>query len=152
MFPPKIVDLKASDIDKSASDRATGKFVFKKKVYIDYQGVKSARPLYRFSWCTNTPFAIVDWQQKWSGTDFVSVNDDYWPESGTVDANGHYVYGPDAILMKIPIESYLKQRRKEIQRSEMAPKAVVQSLHDEYRAAGVDITDEQAHAMLGMAR
>jgi hypothetical protein len=151
MLTPKIVDLKASELDKS-SDRQSGKFIFKKKVYIDYHGIKSARPLFRFAWCTNNPGAVVDWQQKWPGTEFVSVNDDYWPEGVAPDANGHYVRLPDAILMKIPIHTYLEQRKREIERSERAPKAVMQSLHDEYRASGVDITDEQAASLLGMNR
>jgi len=151
MFPPKIVDLKTSELDKS-SDRKAGKFVFKKKVYIDYHGIKSARPLFRFSWCTNNPGAVVDWQQKWPGTSFVTVDDDYWPEGEMPDTSGHYVHLPDAILMKIPIDVYLEQRKREIQRSENAPKAVVKSLHDEYKASGVDITDEQAEAMLGMTK
>ena len=150
MFPPKIVDLKASVLDDGLSDRKTGKVVFKKKVYIDYQGVKAARPLFRFAWCTNNPYAVVDWQQKWPGADFVGVNDDYWPESGAVDANGHYFYPPDAILMKIPIDSYLKQRKLEIEKSERGPKAIAKSLHDEYKQAGVDITDEQVESLIGM--
>lgn len=152
MFPPKIVDLRASEIDKSLSDRKTGKLVFRKKVYIDYKGVKSARPLFRFAWCTNNPYAVVDWQQKWPGTDFVSVADDYWPEAGNVDANGHYFYPPDAVLMRIPIRAYLEQRTREISKSERAPSGVAKSLHDEYESAGVDISDEEAAALLDMAK
>ena len=66
MFPPKIVDLKASELDKS-SDRKTNHLVFKHKIYIEYRGTKVARPPYHFAWCTNDPYAVVDWQQKWPG-------------------------------------------------------------------------------------
>ena len=150
MFPPKIVDLKASDVDKS-SDRKTGLVVFKKKAYIDYHGVKSARPLFRFAWCYNSPYGVVDWQQKWPGTTFVTTEDDYWPETGTVDANGHYVY-QDVVLMKIPIHVYLDKRRSEIQQSERAPDALAKSLHNEYVSSGVDISDEEIQTLLGMAK
>ena len=85
-------------------------------------------------------------------TDYVTINDDYWPESGTLDVKGHFFYPPDAVLMKIPLDVYLKQRAAEISRSERGTKSVAKSLKDEYAAAGVDVSDEEVHSILGLSK
>ena len=125
----KYVDLKASDWDESSSDKLKGLYFFKKKVYIDYSGIRSPRPMWVFKWASNNPYAIEDWKQKWPGADLVTTNDEYWPEGANIQ-DGHYVY-KDVILMKIPLSAYIDQRRKEMGMANSATDSLAKSFSAE---------------------
>ncbi len=145
---PLIVDLKSSDVDWDNSARERGTFAFRVKKYIDYRGDKTARPNWVFRWERNVPYSIQDALNKWAGADCVNPMDNYWPEGGQPDAESHFRF-KDTVLMKIPIYTWIQQRRKEMQQSEMAPKLIQEGLANEFKAHGVDLTPEELAKYLG---
>ncbi len=144
----KIIDLRHSVIDKEQSDPRKGKYVFTKKSYISYTKDDSVRPPWKFSWNNDSPYAHQDWCNKWPGTEFVTVKDDYYPEGATLKADGHW-YFKDAVLEKIPLLTYIQQRRKEIERSEKAPERILAATKAEFKSYGVDLSDDELDAALG---
>lgn len=138
----KIVDLRHSIIDKEQSDPKNGKYVFTKKAYISYTKDDAIRPPWKFSWNHDAPYAFQDWANKWPGTEFVTKKDEYYPEGAVNKADGHW-YFKDAVLMKIPLLTYIQQRRKEIAASEKAPQRILDAVKAEYRSYGVDLSDEE---------
>jgi hypothetical protein len=138
----RIVDLAASGVDWTKSNRDEAKFHFTNKRFINYRGDKSARPQFLFRWCRNDENTIVDWKNKWPGAELVTTADDYWPEGANVSADGHYTF-KDTILMKIPVMVYIKQREKEIRKSEQAPDLIMKGLQAEYEQYGVGLSERE---------
>jgi hypothetical protein len=94
------------------------------KIYVtgeDYRDPKTM-PEYVFKWNRYEPRTnfreIRNWQIQF-GAEFVSVDDDYVPEGIPADSEGHFPFD-DAVLVKIPIDRYVKKRMKEIDISERA--------------------------------
>jgi len=141
----KIIDVKRSEFDKEKSDPAKGKFVWKKKVFISYKSPET-RPHFKFSWNRNHEWAIADWQNKWPGCSFVEPQDNYVPIGLTPNADNHYTF-KDVVLMKIPIEEYVNQRKAEIMESEKRPGIIKGMLRDEYRNLGVSVSDSELDKM-----
>jgi hypothetical protein len=141
----RIVDLRASGVDWTKSNRETAKFHFTDKKYINYRGDKSVRPAYLFRWCRNDERTINDWMHKWPGAQLVTTADDYYPEGGTVSPSGNYTFS-DVIWMKIPVMAYKEQREKEIRKSEQAPDLIMKGLRAEMAQYGADLTDAELAA------
>ena len=141
----KIIDVKRSTFDKEKSDPAKGKYVWVKKVFIDYKSPET-RPQFKFSWNRNHEWAVADWQNKWPGCTFVEPHDNFVPAGLSPNADNHYIF-KDAVLMKIPIMEYIEQRKKEIMESEKRPGIIRGMLRDEYRNAGVSVSDAELEKM-----
>jgi len=141
----KIIDLRASGIDWTKSNRDSGKFHFTDKKGISYRGDKSVRPAHLFRWVRNDERTINDWMHKYEGSELVTTADDYYPEGANVSPDGHYTFS-DCIWMKIPVMSYKNQREKEIRKSEQAPDLIMKGLRDEMRQYGADLTDAELAA------
>jgi len=141
----KIIDVKRSDFDKEKSDPAKGKYTWKKKVFISYKSPET-RPPFKFQWNRNHEWAIADWQNKWPGCSFVEPQDNYVPAGLTPNADNHYIF-KDVVLMKIPIMEYIEQRKREIMESEKRPAIIKGMLRDEYRNAGVSVSDTELDRM-----
>lgn len=142
----KIIDVKRSVYDKEKSDPAKGKFVWQKKVFIDYKSPEN-RPKFKFSWNRNHEWAVGDWQNKWPGCTFVEPQDNYVPAGLSPNADNHYIF-KDAVLMKIPIQEYIEQRKKEIMESEKRPAVIKGMLRQEYKDAGVSVSDAELEKMV----
>lgn len=141
----KIIDVKRSTFDKEKSDPAKGKYVWMKKVFIDYKSPE-IRPNFRFSWNRNHEWSIADWQNKWPGCTFVMPTDNYVPAGISPNADNRYIF-KDVVLMKIPVEEYISQRKKEIMESEKRPAIIKGMLRDEYRNLGVSVSDADLEKM-----
>lgn len=146
----RFVDLGASDVDWTQSDKASGKYVFRKKVYVDYQGITAPRPNILIKWQVNEEGAIQDWKNKWEGAEILTTSDDFWPEGIVPHSDGTYVYKNRDILMKIPLLAWIRQRQKEISKSERAAKNVIAIAHAELKGQGADVSEEQLAEILGI--
>jgi hypothetical protein len=145
-----IIDVKRSAFDKEKSDPAKGKFVWQKKVFVSYKNPET-RPKFRFVWAYwngKNDWGVADYMNKWNGCSFVEPQDGYVPMGATLNADNHYVY-KDVVLMKVPIEEYISQRKKEIMESEKRPQVIKGMLRDEYRNAGVSLSEQELDHMLG---
>ena len=145
----KIISVKASEWDKEKSKPSEGEYVFTKKVFVEPSLYRTPhRPLFTFRWNRNHEYAIADWQNKWPGCTFVTPKDGYIVDRLHPNGEGHYVY-KDAVLMKIPVEEYVEQRRLEIMRSEMAAGAAKKAWLQEAGALGVDLSVEEIKKAFG---
>lgn len=133
------VDLNHSVVDNANSDPATGQYTFIEKKYVNYQNPET-RPKWYLAWCRwtdkNNYAEFSDWKTKW-GFSLCTIEDGYWPE-GLAPTDGHYVTG-DLILVKCPLETYIKRRKHEIGISEGSTKAIVQRFLNEAKADGVEL-------------
>ena len=145
----KIVDLRHSVIDKDRSDPKKGKYVFVKKAYITYTKDDAIRPPWKFGWNIQQEYAYQDWKNKWPGTEFVTGKDEYWPEGAILGSDGLWHF-KDAVLMKIPLLTYIQQRRKEIEKSEKTPSRILDAFKQETKSYGMDVSDEQLAQSLGL--
>lgn len=148
----KIIDLKASTIDKEKSDPKKGKYVFKKKVYLSYKE-DAPRPEreWWFSWNRHTPEGgeIRDWQIKW-GFEFVTTNDSYWPEGVPPNAEGHYIFSKDAVLMRCPLINWVKKMKRDQDKADRALTAKQKEFDDEMAKAGALLDKDTLHRVLGI--
>lgn len=123
----------------------TGMFKFKKKVYIDYTGVQAPLPEYKLKWCRYEPNnnyrEFRKWQIAWGYTPVVPV-DDYIPEGLPPDSTDYYVYG-DLILVKIPLDAYLKKREQDIDRGDKAAKQKLRKYEEDSRRSGVGVSQHE---------
>ena len=144
----KIIDLRHSTWDKETSDPKKGKYNFTKKALINYSKDDAIRPPWKFAWNLQSEYAYQDWKNKWPGTEFVTVKDEYFPEGAVLGADGLWHF-KDAVLMKIPLLAYVQQRRREIAASEKTPENIRRGFKEETRAYGMDISDEELDIALG---
>ena len=91
---------------------------------------------------------MADEKNKYPGIERVKVGHRFWPEGICPNADGEYVF-KDAVLVSIPVEQYLAQRRKEIEQARLAPEIGKKQIAEEYRSMGIDVSDEQISAMVG---
>jgi hypothetical protein len=110
----RIVDLKHSIWDKEKSEPKKGKYIFKKKVKINYFD-KGKRPEWWFYLCRydsrNNYRELSEMRYTLDATPVTLGEDEYWPEGLVPNAEGHYVFG-DLILVKYPLITYLKNRQR----------------------------------------
>jgi hypothetical protein len=116
----RIVDLKRTEVDEEKSDRVHGKLVFKgRKTYISDSSYidGSTRPEHKTKWVTKVlaEGRTLDRFLYREGWEFVTTNDDYYPEGSRVDAEGHYIY-MDTVLLKKPYVEYLRDMAKKKKR------------------------------------
>lgn len=144
----KIIDLNRSELDKSESDPKTGKYEFRRKVYVekaDYLNA-SVRPPFKFQWNRYEPRTnykeVRDWQIK-LGASFVTTKDPWWPEGIPPDGEHKYVFG-DSVLMKIPLRQYLEEKERNRLRAERATASKMREFKTSLeRRAGKDAVDEE---------
>ena len=131
----KLVDLRRSKV-KKGSDPKKGLYKFEPggKVYVSWKD-PSIRPPHYVKWNRNTPFDVESWKIKWNYS-YVTIEDPYWPEGIKPNEEGHYVYQTDMVLMKCPLEDYVKKRTKEIEKSELASRAKRREFEDMARKVG----------------
>jgi hypothetical protein len=132
----KLVDLRRSKIDKKRSDPKQGIYEFEPngKVYVSWKD-PATRPPHYVKWNRNTPYDVEGWKIKWNYS-YVTIDDPYWPEGVKPNENGHYVYRTDMVLMKCPLEDYVKKRAKEIEKSELAVAAKRREYEEMVRQKG----------------
>lgn len=94
----------------------TGRFKFKKKVYVAYRD-KVYRPKFYLQWNRDDSHDIRNWEAQWGYELVVAGKDPFWPEGIKPNKEGHFTFG-DAILMKIPFLKYLIKRVEAISLSE----------------------------------
>ena len=118
----KMIDLTRSKLDTEKSDYEKGVYVFKKdakgkeiKHEIDLTD-KSRLPAHKVQWVRNNPDMIKDWQYG-LGYSFVTKADPYLPLGATFGADGHWRF-KDAVLMKVPIATYIERRLESIKIAE----------------------------------
>ena len=115
----KLVDLQRSKLKRGTDpDKGIFKFEPNGKVYVSWKD-PATRPQHYVKWNRNTPYDIESWRTKWNYSE-VTTKDPYWPEGIKINQAGYYVYRTDMILMKCPLEEYVKKRAKEITKSELA--------------------------------
>jgi len=147
----KIIDLRASVLDREKSDPECGRYVFKEKRYVDYKG-KSTRPNYKFLWCRwepkNNYREFNEWNVRWGDTLLTNAVDPYIPEGIPKDAEGHFRYG-DVILVKRPLINELKRLEENEKISKRGAGAKMQGFQNEMKLQGVDISDDQFAELTG---
>lgn len=143
-----IVDLKRSTWDEDASDPKKGEYVFEDKVYYRNKDFREGyiHP-YKLKWCKYSendyprPFSTYNkWKTKYKATPVI-VGDDYWPEGYIPDNENKYV-DQDLVLVKIPIEVHVKDRKEAIRRADMQAMNVKKEFVDSTKKAGLDIPEE----------
>lgn len=82
---------------------------FKEKVYIDPREF-IRDPDLKFTWGTYIRDGKVITELKHDGWDFVTEETPVWAEGATIDEEGHYRFD-DAVLMQIPLQTYVDQIR-----------------------------------------
>jgi hypothetical protein len=130
-----IIDLDRSDWDKERSDRATGIYIFSKKVYVktsDYYDAAS-RPKYilKFIDVDNLP----DYSAKFGGSP-VTTSDPYWPEGMTPNADGKYIYQGSMLAKIADMAGYIDFRSKERNKGHGGFKKVAEEFQGEANVAG----------------
>jgi len=154
-----IIDLKRSIWDKKKSDPKKGQYALTKIVYYKLKDFQDGyiHP-YRLKWCKYSekdyprPFAkYQEWMVKYKNAmSMVLVGDDYVPEGVYPDAEGKYVDG-DLVLVKIPIELHMAERKRAVDMSERQASGMRKQFQDEMRQVGADIpeqwTEERARRM-----
>lgn len=106
----RMVDLRRSEYDKERSSPKDGKYVWTKKVYLQFSDYKddNTRPNFKYRWVaydSNNDFAQFNhWRMNYEATpvDYKEPSTEIYPEPLVPNAEGHYRY-MDMILMKIPI-------------------------------------------------
>jgi hypothetical protein len=146
----KIIDLKRSEWDEKKSDRKKGLYDFKKIVYYKNKDFRDGyiHP-YKLKWCMYSekeyprPFATLDeWKVKYKhAMTEVDIKDDYVPEGVRPNANGHYIDG-DLILVKIPIELHMAERKQAWELSERQASGMKKAFQSDMRREGADIPDQ----------
>lgn len=135
-----------------ASGIAEGRIKFKKKVYIDYRGIKAPRPRHYIKWCRyekmNNYREFRDWQAAKQYSPVMSGKDPYWPEGLSPDNKGYYVFG-DLILVKVSMRDYILQRWEDIQRANLAPKSAIDKFKSDVERAGGDVPQEIIDNIMG---
>jgi hypothetical protein len=121
-----------------SEERRAGRYAFKKKVYIDYDG--NRRPPYHFTWCrysaSNNYEDLSAWQAQYGYTPVIHGKDQFWPESVYVNASNYYQFG-DLVWVKCPLKDYLLRREEERKLMERGQKKIdaVDSMLDKYGAS-----------------
>ena len=149
----RIIDLKASKVDKTKSKPAEGKYIFgAEKVYY----AKKSRPPFILKWCVrpsvdskNPGVPLVEsWKYQY-GFDFVKAGDyDYWVEGLTPDGDGHFVHG-DAVLMKIPTEAYVTKVKEERDEHKNKLRGNVRGFRNRMKQQKADIKDDVLSDIMG---
>ena len=137
----KIVNLKASTIDKEKSDPKDNYYEFKKKAYIDYSGKKSPRPQHYVTWCRDTSHDLAMWRAQFG---FVPVNPEdglYWPEGASVGAGNRYVFG-DVVLVQTDLIRHLRRKLAEKKMSERAAQEKLDTYQNELDKHGAAVPQE----------
>jgi hypothetical protein len=112
----ELIDLRKSTLDKEHSDTQNGVYRFKKEVIAE-RGI-TRNPNWKHKWGSKLP--AKRFTQNWEaayGAEKVGVNPYIFPKGAVLDENGHWVYG-DAILMRIPLETYVDKIKRDKQLSE----------------------------------
>ena len=124
---------------KKGSDPKKGIYKFEPggKIHVSWKD-PATRPSHYVQWNRNTPYDVESWRIKWNYSE-VTIEDPYWPEGIKPNEQGHYVYATDMILMKCPLEDYVKKRKKEIMKSEMASRAKLREFEQIARRAGTTV-------------
>jgi len=109
-----IVDLNQSEWDKDRSEPEKGRYYFTKKVYSkssDYRD-DAIRPKHVLKWIMYDKaedFATMNHYRSKYNAETVIAGDPYWPEPLVPDSEGKYVFPPDTILVKIPLEIWVEK-------------------------------------------
>lgn len=148
----KVIDLRFSEWDKKKSNPKEGSYEFSKKVYVDFKGIKEARPDVWFTWCrydsVNNYRELREWKIMWGYTPVKRDTDPYWPESIPPDSNGNYVFG-DLILVKCRLIDYLKRQLEDMKRSKSAPQAKLDGWKTEMEKQGASIPESMIQELIG---
>lgn len=145
-----IIDLKRSQWDRKKSDPKKGRYDFQKIVYYKTRDFQEGyiHP-YKLKWCKYSekdyprPFAkYQEWMVKYKNAmSMVKVGDDYVPEGVFPDAEGKYVDG-DLVLVKIPIELHMEDRRRAVELSERQASGMRKQFQHEMKQEGADIPEQ----------
>ena len=145
-----IIDLKRSEWNRKNSDPKKGDYDFQKIVYYKNSDFKKGyiHP-YKLKWCKYSeqdyprPFATLhEWKVKYKSTlTLVTVGDDYVPEGIPPDGEGKYVDG-DLVLVKIPIEVHMEERKRAVELSERQASGMRKQFQDEMKKVGADIPEQ----------
>jgi len=140
----KIIDLNRSEWDKKKSNPEKGEYTFIKKVYTNQKMADTTLGLdysLKFKWNRNDERAIKDWQIKY-GFEFVTIKDPYLPEGISPNAEGHFVFSIDAILMKIPLRKYAEKQMRAEAKSDKAAAARYKEFQSSLADKQIQIADE----------
>lgn len=129
-----------------------GHIRFRKKVLIDYRGIKAPRPKHYLKWCrydaSNNFREFRDWKASRQWSPVISGRDPYWPDGLAPDSKGYYVRG-DLIMMKVNMKDYLLQRWEDIQRANNAPADTIAKFKSDVERSGGDVPDEIINKIMG---
>lgn len=137
----KIIDLRNSEWDKRSSNPKSGKYSFLEKTYVDYKGGTGVRPEHHFQWVPKDKRSQMAYRHM-GYTPVECEIDPYWPEYIDPDAEGHYVFADDVILMKCPLLKFLlrKEDEEKIRMAQTGRSRMLQ-VKDEIDRAGAGITE-----------
>ena len=122
------IDMERSEIDEERSRPTKGIYFFKgEPELITNDSYKHADtcPDFVYKWGRHTEDgrSLNKWINQY-GWDFVNHGEDkIYPQGAQLDADGHWQFG-DGVLMKIPLEVYMKRKAREQKAIEDAQKAV----------------------------
>lgn len=140
-----IVDLRRSEWDKERSNRKKGEYHFAKKVYVkdsDYRD-DAIRPDYVFSfvgYAEQDPLSGYDYWRMHYNAEFVTENDDYWPEPLRPDAEGKYKF-LDSVLVKVPVAVWVNKVLEDRSKYDKGARDAHRAFQDTATAAGAGIKD-----------
>ena len=148
----KAVEKAKKEFDKElATWKKTGRYKFKRKVYVDYTGTRAPRPEHYLQWCRyderNNYREFRSWRAQWGHSE-VKESDPYLPEGLEPDVSGNYIYG-DCILTKVDLRQYLLRRYENIKRSERATKDKIDKFKHDVEAEGGDVPDSVINEIVG---
>lgn len=121
-FGVTFIDKRKSKINEKKSKPDDGFFVFDKEVKFEQKPKKRGEvPDFVYKWIHTSPTSIYTWQSKY-GAMIVGKDDDVYPKPLSLNADGAYQAGRDLILVKIPIDVWMKKREREVMASHRAAK------------------------------
>lgn len=142
------IDKRKSKIDSKKSNPELGLFFFDSDKKVKYKIKDSGKVSdYWYHWIHKEEYRISSVRAV-RGYDFVTKDDDVVPEGLKVNTEGHYQIG-DLILMKCPLEQFLKRKLAARARSQADLQATLNKFKSSTRTEGADMEESMINDLLG---
>ncbi len=142
------IDKRKSKIDAKKSNPELGLFFFDSDKRVKYK-IKDSGKIsdYWYHWIHKDDFRI-NTVRAIRGYDFVTKEDDVVPEGLKLNVEGQYQIG-DLILMKCPLEQFLKRKLAARARSSAELQATLNKFKTSTKAEGAEMEDSLIDDLLG---
>ena len=116
-----LIDKRKSKINEKKSEPGKGYFIFDKAVKFEQTPKKRGdMPDFVYKWVNTIPAIVQAWKSKYGAME-VGKDDDVYPSPLSINGDGVYqIPGGDLLLMKVPIDVWMKKREGEVLASNKA--------------------------------